>query len=49
MYLLFLFIFIVVYCPILAPILIEIAYAVHTHKQFKVIAFHSTAIKTLGK
>ena len=48
-YLLFFFIFIVVYGPILAPILIQIAYAVHTHKQFKMIAFYSKAIKTLGK
>ena len=29
--------------------LIQIAYPVHTHKQFKMIAFHSTAIKNLGK
>ena len=35
--------------PILGPILIHIAYVVHTHKQFKVIVFYSAAIKTFGK
>ena len=34
-YLLFVVIFIVVYSPTLAPILIYLAYAVHTHTQFK--------------
>ena len=34
-YLLFVVIFIVVYGPTLAPILIYLAYAVHTHTQFK--------------
>ena len=29
--------------------LIEIAYAVHRHKQFKMIVFHSKANKSFGK
>ena len=57
LYLLFFVIFIVVYSPRLAPILISIAYAVHTHTQFKMIeknhmkmtVVHSGAINTSGK
>ena len=57
LYLLFFVIFIVVYSPILALILIKIAYVVHMHTQFKMIekknhmkmiAVHSAAIMCLS-
>ena len=42
-YLPFFVIFVLVYSPVLAPILIQIAYAVHTHTQFNMIRQQSYA------